>query len=165
MLAKHSKNRFGFTLVELLIVIAIIGILSTAAVVNLGNAKAKARDAKRLSDISQLQKAIELYYAEHEAYPNSDCYGLPGVVLCSSVRGNNWISNIGPGTQLNVQLPVDPINLDNGGLYSYLYTRQVQWADQYYYLVYKLETMPQRSECNGSTPYTGWSCRGGGDMP
>lgn len=59
----------GFTLVELLVVIAIIGLLSTLAVVSLGSARSKARDARRISDIKQIQSALELYFADAGAYP------------------------------------------------------------------------------------------------
>ncbi len=59
----------GFTLVELLVVIAIIGLLSTLAVVALGSARAKARDARRISDIKQIQTALELYFADQGTYP------------------------------------------------------------------------------------------------
>ncbi|PIW79613.1 MAG: pilus assembly protein, partial [Parcubacteria group bacterium CG_4_8_14_3_um_filter_48_16] len=57
-------NKKGFTLIELLVVIAIIGLLSTLAVVALNNARLKARDAKRIADIKQIQTALELYYTE-----------------------------------------------------------------------------------------------------
>jgi general secretion pathway protein G len=63
------KIRKGFTLIELLVVIAIIGILSTLAVVALQNARLKSRDAKRVSDIKQVQTAMELYFAENNSYP------------------------------------------------------------------------------------------------
>lgn len=63
------KNEKGFTLIELLVVIAIIGLLSTLAVVGLNNARLKARDAKRQSDIRVLQTAIELYLTENAAKP------------------------------------------------------------------------------------------------
>jgi len=56
------KNKKGFTLVELLIVIAIIGVLSTIAFVSLNRARSKARDAKRIADVRQLQSALELFY-------------------------------------------------------------------------------------------------------
>jgi len=56
------KNKKGFTLIELLVVIAIIALLSTIAVVSLGNARQKARDAKRIADIKQMQTALELDY-------------------------------------------------------------------------------------------------------
>lgn len=64
----------GFTLLELLVVIAIIGILSSVVMVSMGNAKIKARDAKRVSDITQIQTAVELYYAKYGVYPGSS-YG------------------------------------------------------------------------------------------
>lgn len=60
----------GFTLIELLVVIAVIGLLSTIAVIALGNARKKANDAVRLSDIQQIQTALEFYYTEHNAYPS-----------------------------------------------------------------------------------------------
>ena len=64
-----KMNKKGFTLIELLVVIAIIGLLSTLAVVALGNARVKARDAKRMSDLKQIQTALELYYTDQNAYP------------------------------------------------------------------------------------------------
>jgi len=63
------KKQQGFTLIELLVVIAIIGLLSTLAVVALNNARMKSRDAKRISDIKQIQTALELYYNDANAYP------------------------------------------------------------------------------------------------
>lgn len=59
----------GFTLIELLVVIAIIGLLSTLAVVALNSARQKARDSKRVSDIKQIQTALELYFADQNGYP------------------------------------------------------------------------------------------------
>lgn len=56
-------------MIELLVVIAIIGLLSTLAVVALNTARVKARDAKRLADLHQLQTALELYYNDQNGYP------------------------------------------------------------------------------------------------
>jgi len=61
----------GFTLIELLVVIAIIGLLSTLAVVSLNSARAKARDARRTSDVRQLQTALEMYFNDANAYPET----------------------------------------------------------------------------------------------
>ena len=56
-------------MIELLVVIAIIGLLSTLAVVALGSARAKGRDARRLSDVKQYQLALEIFYADQGYYP------------------------------------------------------------------------------------------------
>ncbi|MCX6731694.1 MAG: type II secretion system protein [Candidatus Parcubacteria bacterium] len=57
-----QKRNKGFTLIELLVVIAIIGILSSVVLASLNSARKKARDARRVADIKQLQLAEELYF-------------------------------------------------------------------------------------------------------
>ncbi|MCX6792653.1 MAG: prepilin-type N-terminal cleavage/methylation domain-containing protein [Candidatus Falkowbacteria bacterium] len=64
-----KNKKFGFTLIELLVVIAIIGVLSTMAIIALSNARAKARDSKRVADIKQISTALELYYSDYNYYP------------------------------------------------------------------------------------------------
>ena len=59
----------GFTLIELLVVVAIIGLLATLSIVALNTARAKARDARRVADIKQIQTALELYYNDTGLYP------------------------------------------------------------------------------------------------
>lgn len=78
---KHDKFRnksgTGFTLIELLVVIAIIGILSSLVLASLNSARTKARDSKRLSDMKQVQIALEFYYDKNGQYPeeNDTCQG------------------------------------------------------------------------------------------
>ncbi len=65
------NKRAGFTLLELLIVIAIIGILISVGVVSYSQAQKKSRNSRRRSDIKALQNAWEQYYADHNStYPN-----------------------------------------------------------------------------------------------
>lgn len=71
MLQLFSKKQGekGFTLIELLVVIAIIGILATIVLVALNNARGRARDARRQSDIRQFSLALEMYYNDNALYP------------------------------------------------------------------------------------------------
>lgn len=66
-----KKNKQGFTLIELLVVIAIIGLLSTLSIVALNQARARSRDARRLADVKQIQTALEMYYNDNYAYPDT----------------------------------------------------------------------------------------------
>jgi uncharacterized protein (TIGR02145 family)/prepilin-type N-terminal cleavage/methylation domain-containing protein len=65
------KSKKAFTLIELLVVIAIIGILATLAVISLSNARTKARDAKRVADVKQIQTALELYFNDNDRFPTA----------------------------------------------------------------------------------------------
>ena len=66
-----TKNKKGFTLIELLVVVAILGLLATIVAVSLTSARARARDARRVSDVRQIELALELYYAANQEYPTS----------------------------------------------------------------------------------------------
>jgi prepilin-type N-terminal cleavage/methylation domain-containing protein len=69
----------GFTLIELLIVIAIIGILASVILASLSTARAKSRDAKRVAEVGQIQKALELYYYDNnQTYPSTTPTGYSG---------------------------------------------------------------------------------------
>lgn len=74
------KNK-GFTLIEMLIVIAIIGILSSMILVGLGSARAKARDSRRISDIRQIQNGLEIYYSNNQTYASGDSTALYAAIL------------------------------------------------------------------------------------
>jgi len=66
-----KQNKRGFTLIELLVVVAILGLLATIVAVSLTSARARARDARRVSDVRQIELALELYYAAHLQYPTA----------------------------------------------------------------------------------------------
>ncbi|MDO8499378.1 MAG: prepilin-type N-terminal cleavage/methylation domain-containing protein [bacterium] len=108
-------NKKGFTLIELLVVIAIIGLLSTLAVVALGSARTKARDARRLSDLKQLQTALELYYTDVNAYPAGAGITL-GSAAYACLNKAGGFTTAACDTPYMGQVPSDP----NTG--SYVYT-------------------------------------------
>lgn len=64
-------KRVVIILVCILIGVAFIGLLSTLATVALGSARIKARDSKRMSDLKQVQTALELYHVDQNVYPAS----------------------------------------------------------------------------------------------
>lgn len=58
-------SRKGFTLIELLVVISIISMLAGVILVGTAGSRAKARDARRMSDVDQIRRALELYYLQN----------------------------------------------------------------------------------------------------
>jgi type II secretion system protein G len=69
------KNK-GFTLLELLVVLAVIGVLASIVLVSLQSVRGKARDARRQADLRQMLTALELYYDDHLKYPEKGGLGL-----------------------------------------------------------------------------------------
>ncbi len=71
----------GFTLIELLVVIAIIGLLSSVVMASVNNARVKARDAKRKTEITQIINALAIYYSGHGTYTGVSYGGSCGTAL------------------------------------------------------------------------------------
>lgn len=90
---RSIKGQHGFTILELLVVIAIIGILAGIVIASLNESRAKARDARRLVQISEIEKALELYLHDHGTWPNGNGGdsgdGCPGAIGGSWDRSNN----------------------------------------------------------------------------
>lgn len=101
---RHLRSK-GFTLLELLVVVAIIGILAAAIYASFSAPRARSRDAKRVGEIKQLQNALSLYYASNNIFPTCATTDVPGTVGGSSgcVNLDNVVS------QGHIpQLPRDP---------------------------------------------------------
>lgn len=75
------KSKSGFTIVELLIVIVVIGILAAISLVAYGGISERAKFSAMRSDLSQINKSIQMYYAQNGSYPIT-----PGI--CNGVSGN-----------------------------------------------------------------------------
>jgi prepilin-type N-terminal cleavage/methylation domain-containing protein len=73
------QKKFGFTLIELLVVISIIGILATLLIANIGGVRERARDARRKSDLNQIQKALEMYKNSQKPPEYSDATTVEGL--------------------------------------------------------------------------------------
>ena len=105
------KSRKGFTLIELLVVVAIIGLLASVVLVSLNSARAKARNARRLSDAHQLVLALQLYLSNNA-----------NMMTCGAEIsiGGGWTAGCLPTALAPYMstLPKDPIN-DAGAQYIY----------------------------------------------
>ncbi len=64
-----GRSDKGFTLIELLVVVSIISLLTSIVLASLSSAKGKAADALRVSEVHQLQNALDIYYNTHGQYP------------------------------------------------------------------------------------------------
>lgn len=91
----------GFTLLELLIVIAIIGVLSIVVVVALDSSRAGSRDANRASQMQEFLKAFELYYTEAGSYPDDGVADggaalefVEGSISGNELRTSEYLSRI-----------------------------------------------------------------------
>ncbi|RLB09530.1 MAG: pilus assembly protein [Deltaproteobacteria bacterium] len=66
---KMFKNKKGFTLIELMIVIAIIGILAAIAIPQFAKYRTRAYNSAALSDLKNFQTEMEAQYSENQQYP------------------------------------------------------------------------------------------------
>jgi prepilin-type N-terminal cleavage/methylation domain-containing protein len=118
----------GFTLIELLVVIAIIGLLTAIVTSNFSQSKGRARDAKRVSDIGNLQLALALYFDRCNFYPGqlTTTWTAPSGTSCNSnnVTLGNYIAQIPsfPTTGISGQTAYD-YAVDTDRLDYYLHTK------------------------------------------
>jgi prepilin-type N-terminal cleavage/methylation domain-containing protein len=99
----NTNLRKGFTLIEILIVVAIIAILASVVLVGLGPTQSAGRDARRVSDLQEIQNGLELYY--------SKCGFYPGSATCTAGLPTGWAglqdALTGAGIGVNT-VPNDP---------------------------------------------------------
>ena len=77
--AYKLKNRKGFTLVELLIVVAIIGILAAIAIPQFGAYRRRAYNSAATSDLTNIRTTEEVMMAEYQDYGNTRTTAIPGL--------------------------------------------------------------------------------------
>lgn len=103
------QSKKGFTIIEILVVIIIIGVLASIVVFSVINYIIKSRDATRKSDLRQLETALSVYFSENGSYPITDewCSSEPDdLVSGCGGAGGEYIPGLAPG--YIGSLPRDP---------------------------------------------------------
>lgn len=145
-----SKKAYGFTVVELMVVVVVIAILAAVSFVIYRGVQDSARNTQRESDIVAIVKSLEAYYAKNGSYPTSTSCGSTTInsTWCTSAdaswqnfstRMASVMSNV-PSDPLSLTTTGSPIGTSNRYAYSYLsYNTEICGATngQWYILYYK----------------------------
>lgn len=161
----HTARSYGFTLIELTVVIAIIGLLSSIILVSMSSFRAKGRDGQRLTDMREIQLALKTYYADTGHYLYTTGWtGFDGVYATNHVYADAaHTSDLGTLSQAlasYLQAVHDP-KLTSASDSGYLYINQ-QSAGSYCVLFWRTpedlndfpSTMVPKTRCQG------WSSSG-----
>lgn len=130
-----SKKK-GFTLVELVVVITIIGLISSIVLSSIIRARSKARDSHRIAQLSMVQDALELYWTDRRYYPPNTTSNT------AWTSTSTWSSNIQAQLVANGYIrsvPLDPVNLLN-----------CNGTADCYYRYYRYVSGTTAVACNGS---------------
>jgi len=161
------KNNYGFTLIEMIVAVAIVGIMATAAIMALNPLAQfqKADNARRKSDLAQIQRALESYYQDAQRYPKDSSMGTTGGLVMNGINDTSCPNgattpcpvNWGKGWQpyMNV-VPQDPTSK------HYVYYAPVSLNGQGYCLYASLdkETSSDACKANVGTPCGTAACGG-----
>ncbi|TSD03148.1 MAG: putative General secretion pathway protein GspG [Parcubacteria group bacterium Athens0714_16] len=104
-----STNKKGFTILELMVSVAIIAILTSIILVTISGIKERSRDVRRLSDVNEIQKALNLYFSSHNIFPV-----FPVEI---NITGDDAFSEILISEKNMPAVPTDP--LPTYGAYTY----------------------------------------------
>ena len=133
-----SKRAYGFTIVELLIVIVVIAILAAVSIVSYTGIQGRARDAQRMQDMTTIVKALEVYKIANGDYPATPSSTPSGGGWHLSTDGTstlNFIPTLVSASDGITNVPVDPYNhgVNTGGT-SLAPSRN---GDNYMYFYYR----------------------------
>ena len=100
-----NRPHRGFSLIEIIIVVAIIGLLAAIALSSLNSARTESRDTTRISQGKEIAKAFELFYSEYGVYPQTGDPDNP-----NSIHDLNNLQTFPPyeGDFFGVYMPTPP---------------------------------------------------------
>jgi len=107
----NLKNK-GFTILELIVVVAIIGILTSIILFAISDSREKGRNARRHRDAHEIRSALNLYVTDNGTYPTN---GSEWEII---IDGTDYLTNDLEGAGYFSEVPLDPLN---EGVYVYKY--------------------------------------------
>lgn len=155
----------GFTLIEMLVVISIIGVMSSVILVAFNSARMKSRDAIRSIDINQLSRALQSYKRDNGTFPvcptgDGWCclgHGDAGTCWAGGVHGSTALDNLLSPAYIP-KIPDDPLNntAKFGDAYAYrvdtvagVSTARLHWGIE--------KNNPTSQDCAGGEVGGQWS--------
>ena len=161
--ARNIVKYKGFTLVELLVVISIIGFIMAVMTYAFNNARYKARDTSRIASLKQIQTAINLYYDTNLTWPartaDSCCDGWDQG-YCNSNKSDGFIAGLVDG-RFMTEVPGDPKFYGGcDGFSYYVYNAGSYGCDASKGRYYVLGIRNLETDSRPPTKYSGsgWSC-------
>lgn len=156
---QKTKAQKGFTIIELLVVIVVIGILSgvLVSVVNSSEVRAKARDSQRKTDLEKIKTALELYLADNRNYPVSSISNPGGWERVNDGDSNltRELGTTSTGTPVYLEpVPEDPAQsgnntgpCNNPDFYRYNYKTDVNGDTFFLTAIMEVEASAEESPC------------------
>lgn len=155
---KQKTTRKSFTLIEIMLVMVLLGILVIMFVGNFNTTLKRGRDAQRKNDLSQLQKALEVYYEDNGTYPVFASNDIFDKKLCQTTVVSSTTSCPGIQTTYMVKTPKDP----SSAAYIYKYVPSV--GGQSYYLYSYIENSLDQGSGVKIDGYAGVYCNVGNTL-
>jgi prepilin-type N-terminal cleavage/methylation domain-containing protein len=129
MLKQYKKNQAGFTIVELLIVIVVIGILAALVLNTFQGVQERARDTERRTDINSVATQLEAYYADFGHYPS----GSTTTDTCGENNSGVYTGDCGLDVLTTRGLDSDALSQPDSTAISVVATTPTPASGNYYY--------------------------------
>ena len=146
MLKQFNRNQSGFTIVELLIVIVVIGILAALVLNTFQGVQARARDTERKTDVNSISTQLEAYYADFGHYPS----GSTTTDTCGANNSGTYTGDCALAVLTTRGLDAEALNQPDNTAVSVVSSAPTPATGNYYYF----PSGCANERCTGFTLYS-----------